>query len=313
MKFAIFNGFNFHYETFGVFLFYIFSTGHDVTIFSPQVCDSGWFNFYRRLFGDEFCVVKHPREFDAESFIEHDFTIITTDDDRMFDDRLLEIPGAQDKILCYDHFKITRRPTVKWHVGTRPFITGGRPDLPFIIPSYPIVSKEQKARSLAEETYINVTLVGGIDHFDKYVDYLRANNDLSKVKFYFVRRWTDDEKRARLAALGINHEILVYLDTSMMFDLLRRSHYTIFTDEDEHMFNTASGSIGLTFSTGCTMLMSKAYNTDYKFKNVLYFDDYPTLKSTPDLDVVYAQQAEIFERNRQILDDFVEKKGRFAN
>lgn len=307
MKFAIFNGFDFHYETFGVFLFYIFSKGHDVTVFSPQGYESGWFNFYRKLYGD-FFVVKDPLEFTVEAFLEHDFTIITTDDDPRFNEELMKLPGAVDKVLCYDHHKALRRPSVKWHVGTRPFITGGRPELPFVIPCYPLFSKEQKAVSLAEEEFINVTLVGGVDNFDTYIDYLRPNNDFSKIKFYFVRRWTDDEKRARIASLGINHEILVYIDTSDLFDLLRRTHYTVFTDEAEHMFNSSSGAIGLTFSTGCTMLMSRAYNTDYMFKNVLYFDDYPTLTRTPDLDVVYSQQSEILTQNRKTLDAFVESK-----
>lgn len=311
MRFAIFNGFGFHYETFGVFLHYIKSNSHDVTIFSENTYESGWFNFYRKLYGD-WLVVRHSNEFNENHFQSHDFVIITTDDDWHFLDAWMFLPDARNKVLCYDHYKGLRREIVAHHVGTRPFITGGRPNLPYVIPCYPLFTKEQKREALATESTINVTLIGGIDNIDRYIGFLKKSNDLSRVKFTFVRRWIDDARRKVLESLGVNYELIVYMETAPMFELLKRTHYTLFTDDAEHTFNSSSGQIGLSLTTGCTMLMPKLYNTDYKFKSALCFEDEPELKHMPDLDSVFSEQAEILQRNAQNLDDFVHKRGYYA-
>jgi hypothetical protein len=215
-------------------------------------------------------------------------------------------------VLCYDHFKGLRRFAVRHHVGTRPFITGGRPELPYVLPCYPFVSKEEKLDTLSKEDTINITLIGGIDNIDKYIGYLRKNNDLSTMKFTFIRRWIDDDRRKLLESLGVKYELIVYMETEPMFEILKRTHYTLFTDDAEHTFNSSSGLIGLSLTTGCTMLMPKLYNTDYKFKSAMCFEDEPELKRIPDLDSVFTEQAEILEHNRKNLDDFVYKRGYYA-
>lgn len=304
MKFAIFNGFNFHYETIGVFLYTLQQCGHEVTVFTNRGFETGWFDFYKSYFGD-FFKDKFYLAFTEEEFIKHDFVIVTTDDDKNFNDNYLVLPGGRNKVLAYDHYKENRRPSIKYHVGTRPFTSAGRPELPYMYACYPIISFDEKLECCLKNDKITVTLVGGPTSLDKYVGLLRKNNDMSKIKFYFIRRWITDEIRDNIKSLGIDYECLVSIDTRAMLTILKSTQYMMFTDDIEHTYNSSSGSIGLALSTGCTMIMPREYNTDYKFKNAIYFEDCPRLLNKPDLDVIFNERDQIIQNNINTINKFL--------
>ncbi len=304
MKIAIFNGFKFHYETFGVFLYTLQKCGHTVTVFTNRGFETGWFGFYYNFFGDFFST-KFYTDFTEEEFNNHDFVIVTTDDDGHFNEHFLTLPGGRNKVLAYDHHHTLRRPAIKHHVGTRPFTSVGRPELPYMYACYPITSFSEKLECFTKNEKIIITLIGGPANIDKYFNYLKVNNDLSNVKFYFIRRWITDEIRKTLDSFDINYECLIGIDTQHMFDILKHSQYVMFTDDGEHTFNSSSGAIGLALSTGCTMLMPRVYNTDYKFKNAIYFEDCPVLVKEPSLDVIFKERDEIINDSINTLNTFL--------
>lgn len=310
MKIAIFNGFCFHYETFGVFLYYCKLKGHSVTLYTEHSWAYNWFGFYNRYF-DNFFVMKHFGEFLEKEFNEYDVIILPTDDDFTFKDKFLSLPNADNKILTYDHEYYNRRPQIKYHVATRPY-TKHFCDLPYVYNVYPVVSKEDKLKTLQDQKEINITLIGGYaEDLVENMNKIKVNNDISNIKIHFVNRNPNDAYTKLLNDTGFSVEFHYSMDALDMFDLLKRSQYVLLVGL-QHKFTSCSGSVGLSFATGCTMLMTREYNQEYNFKSVVYFDDMPVLQTVPNLDIVYDEQQEIISHNFETLDSFFNKTGYYS-
>ncbi len=310
MRVAIFNGFPFHHETFGVFLHYTKNKSYEVTLFTNQEYSYNWFNVYKRLFGECFTLKKHT-EFTEDEFNSHDFIIVTTDDDFSFNDTFMLLPNASNKVLTYDHDYRNRRPSIRYHVGTRPYTTRNR-HLPYIYAAYPCITIEDKITTLVNEPYINITLVGGyIEDIVEKINFLKLSNDIRNIKFHFVDRYPRIEYINLINSTGLDVAFYYGIDTDTMFELLKKTHYLVFVGK-KHIFDSSSGSVGLSFCTGCTMLMSKEYNTDYQFKNAIFFEDSPTLQRIPNLNKIYDEQQDVIENNIKILDSFIEKTGYYS-
>jgi hypothetical protein len=157
---------------------------------------------------------------------------------------------------------------------------------------------------------INIVILGGTYNTNNYFHYLTAKNDMVGVRIFVIHRhcpekWLDLDKH--IQSICPNTEIYEDCNTTKMYEILKRSHYMLFISDIEKFIHTAcSGAIGAAFGTGCTMIMPRIYNTDYKFKNALFFEDLPTLTRTPDLDTIFEEQDEILRHNTAVLDSMFE-------
>ncbi len=305
MIFSIFNGFPFHYETFGVFIYMIIHTYTDpeIRIYTNQSNTLQWLEFYKARFSLANVSIFTHDDFKEAQFIESSCVILTTDDDATFPIEFLKLSNTTT-VLCYDHNIALRQPHIAKHITTRPYFTIERRDTPYIYPVYPIISREEKRDALLKETTINIAVVGGTWNTNNYWKYLFPNNNMNKIKIFFIHRhnpciWARMDKYVK--SICPNTEIHTDCNTFELMNLLKRSHYIAFlTDIDQFVYHSCSGSIGLALSTGCTMLMTRKYNSEYKFKNPVYFDDYPTLTNEFN-PIVYEEQTRIIEHNLKVF------------
>jgi hypothetical protein len=319
MFISIFNSFPFHYEVFGVFIDYLvrhFSPCElKIRIYTNQDDKLHWLDFYKSRYpGDVIQYFKYE-EFNVPQFNESDYVILPTDDDPGFHPIFTSLPNAAKKLICYDHDIELRTPHIQQHITTRPYPphVEHRRNTPYLYPVYPIFSLNEKRAALAAESMINVIVVGGTYNTNHYWKYILANNDMNKLRIFYIHRhcpgvWGRMDKYVR--SICPNTEIYEDCDTATMYSLLKRSHYLLLlTDVDKFIHTACSGSIGIAFSTGCTMIMPRRYNTDYQFRNALYFEDTPVLTNCPDIDLVYTEQATILEQNEKALSRLITTHG----
>lgn len=303
MIISLYNGFPFHYETFGVFLYCLSNIKivNEIRIYTNQSETMGWLDFYRVHFPA--IHIFHMDEFKQEQFEESTYVIVTTDDDPYFPVEYMRLPGAQRKVFCYDHNVVERIPHFTNHITTRPYNT--RRNTPYMYPVFPVVPIEEKRAILAKEETINITVVGGSWNTNHYWQYLLKNNDMTKIKIFFIHRdvpgvWKRMDRYVK--SICPQAELYKNCDAKDMMEMLKRSHYIAFlTDIDQFVHRSCSGSVGMAFDTGCTMLMTRKYNTDFAFKNPIYFDDYPVLSREPNLELLYEEQHAILDHNQTVL------------
>jgi hypothetical protein len=306
MIISIFNGFSFHYETFCVFLYNI--TQHNpkaiIRLYTNQKDDFGWLTYYCDRFPIS-CVKPHE-EFKEQDFIESTYIILTTDDDSAFPIEFMKLSGAQHKVLCYDHNIALRQPLIERHITTRSYpLCEARKDTPFLYPVYPMISINEKRETLEKETTINIAVVGGSWNTNHFWKYLLANNNMNDIKIFFIHRnnpcvWGRMDKYVK----SICRYTEIYLDceTPQLLELLKRSHYLAFlTDIEQFVSHSCSGSVGMALNTGCTMLMTRKYNSEFQFKNPIYFDDCPKLSATPDLECIFNERETIIKTNYETI------------
>lgn len=305
MIISIFNGFPFHYETFGVFLYTIMRVcvgGATFRLYTNQNDTMGWLQYYCACFPIE--CIKPYQEFKERDYVESTYVIVATDDDNEFPIAdCLKLPDADRKILCYDHNIALRQPLLKRHITTRPYPLSvvERIGTPFMYPVYPMISIEEKREALAKESTINIAVVGGSWNTNLFWRFLFPNNNMNDIKIFFIHRnnrgvWGRMDKYVK--SICKNTEIYLDCETPLLIELLKRSHYLAFlTDIDQFVSHSCSGSVGLALNTGCTMLMTRKYNTEFQFKNPIYFDDLPKLTSNPDLDLIFNERNAIIQAN----------------
>lgn len=292
MRFAIFNGFPFHYEVFGGFIQYCKNFGHELTIFTSKHNSDTWFSFYQTCFSPYSFTIRDMIEFTPVEYNKHDFIIVTTDDDYAFRDQFMMLPDAQNKVISYDHSYRNRRPIIKKHIGIRPYLRS-RPEMKVFYPVYEMISKEEKYALLNSSKTIHISIVGGLDHSAKFLN----NIDLKNTHVTYIRRSIPNEKKEEFKKVCPSIEFIENCPTNKMIDCVKRSHYLfILIDNDNYTFNATSGAVGLVFSAGCQLVMPRKNNIEYKFKSALYFEDLPKLGS-PDIDAVFKEREEILSKN----------------
>lgn len=116
---AIFNSFSFHYEMFGYIIFYCYANKYNLTIYTEDKYDMGWFDFYKQLFGNksyQFNFIHYTNFGEDIKKSEYDLIFLTTDDDPNF-----EVRWMTYKVICINHFYLCRRVDYFHCMGTRPF------------------------------------------------------------------------------------------------------------------------------------------------------------------------------------------------
>lgn len=263
----------------------------EIRIYTNPDGQMKWLDYYVSKFTTPSCCIKiYPHtEFKEPEFLESAHVILATDDDPHFPMEFMKLPDAHKKVISYDHNIALRQPNVSKHITTRPYFNDERKNTPFMYPIYPIISLEDKRHSLASESTINIAVVGGSWNTNHFWRYLFPNNNMNDIKIFFIHRnqpgiWGRMDRYVK--SICKNTEIYNDCDTFQLLELLKRSHYVAFlTDIDQFAFHSCSGSVGLAFNTGCTLLLTKKYNSEYRFRNVVYFDDCPKLVSELNEDI----------------------------
>ena len=112
---------------------------------------------------------------------------------------------------------------------------------------------------------------------------------------------------------GLPYPVEYYSDlsTEELINILRRASYVItdITNHKDYTHELMSGAIPLAFSTLTPLIMSKATNEYYKFKNVIEFDS--TAKEEDivlkDMDIVALEKerGDLISRNYELFDKIV--------
>jgi hypothetical protein len=271
----------------------------------------GWMEYYilRFLSSSTSIVIKHPHEFSIDAFNESSYVIVTTDDDTAFPIDYMDLPNASKKVICYNHNIALRQPCIRQHITTRPYTCESRKDTPYMYPIYPMISINEKREALAKESTINIAVVGGSWNSNNFWKCLFPKNNMDRITIFFIHRnhpgvWARMDRYVK--SICRNTEIYLDCDTFKLLELLKRSHYLAFlTDIDQFVSHSCSGSVGLAFNTGCTMLMTRKYNSEFKFRNPIYFDDCPELTNTPDLECVFNERDTLMKANRETFETFI--------
>ena len=69
MKIAVYNGFTCHYEMFGYIIQFCSVNNYKLTIFTDNVNNNGWFDYYKNVFSSFEFESKHYNFFQQEKYL----------------------------------------------------------------------------------------------------------------------------------------------------------------------------------------------------------------------------------------------------
>jgi len=275
-KIAIYNSYPFHYEIFGYIIFYCYLNKYTLDVFTENKYDMGWTAFYQNLFNDyaeKSIFFRYYEEFE-DDLIRNNFDLIflTTDDDPNF-----KYEWMSRKVICINHYYKCRRIDYFHCLALRPFSENR---IKWSLPCIPIVDSSVKVTMVDyHKDTIHVAIIGGGNfdpnsHNTKIINRLRLDDNNKKIVLHIVSRLLTCD------LTSINEHIEVrkysYLETKEMIQILMNCHYLL-TDVNNVMLvhtkgHSMSGSIPLSFSCLCQLIISKQNNKYYNFTSALEFD-----------------------------------------
>lgn len=269
-KVAIFNGCNFHYEMFGYIIHYCKRNQFELSIYTEQGFGQGWFAFYSTLFkegGMVPFVIKNVNLFDAEQS-QFDIVILTTDDDRKFQDKWIT-----SKVVKIAHCNYDRRPSILNTIHTRP-----SPNvLRWALPCFPIISRSQKLNRKHNSKELHIVIVSSYstyvcDVFNRFT----PSDDNCQITLHFANRFL--AKGFELLRSQIKNNILIKthieLDASDLIQLIANSDYVCIetSSHPQHYEQSMSGAIPLAYSCLTPLIIDKRMNAHYHFTNAIEYE-----------------------------------------
>jgi len=263
---AIFNSFPFHYEMFGYIIFYCYANKYNLTIYTEDNYDMGWFDFYKQLFGNksyQFNFIHYTNFGEDIKKSEYDLIFLTTDDDPNF-----EVRWMTDKVICINHFYICRRIDYFHCMGTRPF---AEKLINWAIPCIPVFNSYDKISNI-DDKFMHVAVIGGgIKNNNSYdISIINRLTSDKKIVLHIVSRLINCD----LNNINSNIEIKKYenVTTQEMYFLLLKCNYVL--SDVDNIMNThrsghsMSGSVPIAFSTLTKLIISSQNNMFYRFVSV---------------------------------------------
>lgn len=288
MKVALFNGFSVHFECMGSYIHYCKERGLDYTVYILPKHKHRWPEFFKTYL-DPNMKTEYPH-MDEEDISKYDKIIILNDDEIFLHERFNTYP----QMIVIDHGKGSRRPKVPVHLETRPH---SNCDMKYVYSLVPWLTKEKKKEILNKENQINLVIVGGHYHKLDLLNKLKA--DWNNVKLFVISRKIKKEDFSNIK----NIEFVEDCDTFKMYDIVSKCHYLLFVDVQPHLIVEAvSSSVGMCFSNLCVPIMTKEYNSIYKFKSPIYFEDEPQLDLHLNIDIVDEDLQAMLKNNKESLD-----------
>ena len=266
---AIFNSLPCHYEMFGYIIYYCKLNNYKLTIYTEGTYHMGWFSFYEKLFCNYVFYLSHHTNFqDGLKKNNYDLIFLTTDDDPMFDVKWMSL-----KVVCINHYYISRR--IDWFhcIATRPFFKNS---INWAIPCIPVFSSVTKLSYISNDI-INVAIVGTGYVENPYsislINRLTVGGDKKIVLHIITRKIYCD-----ISGIDPSIEVNKYesISTEDIFLILLKCNYVL-TDihyiiKDHQEGYSMSGSVPIAFSSLSQLIISKQNNIYYKFNSVKEFD-----------------------------------------
>ena len=182
------------------------------------------------------------------------------------------------------------------HIGTRFFIK--RPELEWILPSYNIVKLEDKKKILLLQSKINIAIIGdrGIPPNEEILIELFDNFD--DIVFHIINR--------RILHKYNKSNIHTYknINTNNMMEICIKCNYILclnLPSNKNQICDNMSGSIPLSFGTGCQLIIPSIWNEYYKFNSVVSYTDKIIVKKETPLDSVYNELDQIISKRDYVF------------
>lgn len=294
-KIAAYNGFDFHYEMYGYILDYCKSRNYSLTIYSDNKNNLGYIDFYKSLFDFD---LQSISQFQEDRY-DYDVIFLLTDNDDSFP---TEDAKINRKTICIDHLHEIRNTAFETHVSTRPFAK----ERPWALPTFPILTSGEKMENMRDKEEDIIVFLGHTPNAHNK-DVLQRIVSTRTIRLMVISR----NNESSITGLPYPVEYYSDLSTEELINILLRASYVItdITNHKDYTHELLSGSIPLAFSTLTPLIMSKATNEYYKFKNVIEFDS--TAKEEDivlkDMDIVALEKerGDLISRNYELFDKIV--------
>jgi len=293
MKIAIYHGFqNFHFEMIGYVLDYLITFNYDFSLYSHcNIFSFHWMKFYNELFNKYKIIWNNPNNFDSNNY---DYVFLLTDDDFSF------ITNNKIKIICIEHVDYIRRLHVYLRIGTRFF--HNRPECLWALPSFQVLTINEKLNILQNENKINVAVLGK-NQPNSFNLLKNLFINFSDINFYLIGKEIDNVKEI----FKYNDNVKIYNNclTIIMLNILKKCHYVLCLDifKSEHYTKQAiSASIPLSFSFGCQLIIPQHWQIYYNFKSIISYETNELLLSKNiNLDYIYEEQNDLISHRNNMF------------
>lgn len=302
MNVALFHGFpTFHFEMLGYIIEYFkFKNLLDkLTIYANNNIDSiNWLLFYNKIFDIKLIWIE-PIKFNSHL---HTHVILITDDDIYFNNT-----NSNLKIICIEHQDFIKRYNTYKRLGTRFFPKRQECPCPWAIASFNTIDINRKIEILNDQSYINVILLGQTVP-EKIEDLKNIFSNFDNIHFYIIIR------KLNYIYNDIDNykNIFIYENcpTNIMLKLIYNSHYILcfdIKDNEHYISSVCAGSIHLSFSFGCKLIIPNSWNNNFKFKSVITYDKNSKLVLDKNINLqdTYNELNEIIEHRNYVLDNIL--------
>jgi hypothetical protein len=251
-----------------------------------------WYNSFFNLINYE--IINLPTLIET---VKYDAVILLTDDNPDYNTYKIR-DKYHTKTICIDHWFTTRCKSAAEFVCTRVFFN--RPDAKYAFPCFNIISGHDKKLILAETSRIRVLFIGRFNN-PSSLNFLYFDN-FDNIDFHIINDKMDIY--SEFLKLTPNMYVHKYLEAHELIDLMNKSHYIFFNPSyiEGYPQHKTSGSLHLAFSTLCVPIIPTSWNTHYKFKSVVEYDDLEFLRPNRQLKLSiedFNKRLELLECERQ--------------
>ena len=304
MKIAIYHGLKMiHNEMLGYLIEYFIYSNKDIDIYADSVyiLNLEWNEYYNKLFNINkqwlACNTFNPHNYD--------YIILVTDDDYSFLDEWF----IKDKVIIIDHSAHIRRfsNNILNRIGTRYF--NMRPTCLWALPCYNGISKSNKIEYLKKTDNINVMCIGIQNRPPSILFLKKLFLNFDNINFHIISRNINE----LLYKDFTNIKTYLFCPTKIMFELVKKAHYILCIDNpynSEPIENSMSGAIPISFSYGCNLIIPKTWQTNYKFKSIIEYNEYTrlTLQQNIPLNLIYDELNNLICHKNKVFDNILIKK-----
>lgn len=281
MKIAIFHNEDIHYEMLGYLIDYFQTyniTVHFYSFFNNFPIGKTYSNWYNSFFNQYKINWKTTSSLDEN--INYDVVILVTDDNPSYS----KIKDKyKDKTISIEHWCYDRNNQARIKIGTR--LYQNRPELPFALPCYNIISEQDKFELIQRQDKIKVVFVGRFNFPASFT--FSFFNNIDDIEFHLIM-W-DIKNCLDYLKPPSNFFVHNQIETEEMMDIMKSAHYAFFNPTYMHGYssNKLSATFHLAISTLVKPIIPEYWNNIYKLDSnlVVQYDDYHYLQPDKQLNL----------------------------
>jgi len=288
MKVAIWHQEDIHFEMLGYLIEYFQIYNPDVefhiyVILFDYEIGSSYINFYNKFFNKKNIVWIYHEGILPN--IEYDVIIMVSDHNLTYKNYLEN--KYEDKMISIEHWWQTRCPKVLNKVGTRYFYN--RPDTPYAVPSYDLISKNEKEVLCGSVERIKVIFMGRFNVPSSTT--FSFFKDFENIDIHFIN-WKIEYESLKYLKYIPNFYVHEKLETEEMIEIMKQSHFIFFYPNyiEGYCQHKTSASLHQAFSSLCIPIIPKSWNIYYNYNNnlIVEYDDLKFL--TPNKQLVLSKE-----------------------